>query len=161
MGTFHADDVSTFIHRLESRPISIPRNLTASLDTIIVLKTGIENGRLKRYVGEVAEIVGIDSGSGDIVTNSIFRFEGGRYTYSGYSYVFRRISTREGTEEKSLIQNMMLRKAILQKMSEMGISRFHQVFEFLSLYSRDPARALKINYKYDDKEHSEGDHEVV
>ncbi len=144
MGTFHADDVSTFIHRLESRPISIPRNLTASLDTIIVLKTGIENGRLKRYVGEVAEIVGIDSGSGDIVTNSIFRFEKGRYTYSGYSYVFRRISAREGTEEKSLMQNMMLRKAVLQKMSEMGISGFHQVFEFFSLYSRDPTRALKI-----------------
>ena len=78
------------------------------------------------------------------MTNSIFRFEKGRYTYSGYSYVFRRISAREGTEEKSLMQNMMLRKAVLQKMSEMGISGFHQVFEFFSLYSRDPTRALKI-----------------
>ncbi|MEM0156630.1 MAG: type II/IV secretion system ATPase subunit [Thermoplasmataceae archaeon] len=144
MGTFHADDVPTFIHRLESRPISIPRNLTASLDTIIVLKTGIENGRLKRYVGEVAEIVGIDSGSGEIVTNSIFKFHRDGYTYSGYSYVFRRISAREGTDEKSLNRNMMLRKAVLAKMSEMGISRFDQVFEFFSLYSRDPARALKI-----------------
>lgn len=144
MGTFHADDVSTFIHRLESRPINIPRNLLISLDTVIVLKTGYARGRLRRYVSEADEIVGLDSQSGDIITNTFFRREQDTFVSSEYSYVVRRIATREGLEERKLIAEIREKTKILQRMQELGIVQFQQAFQFFSLYSRDREKAIKI-----------------
>lgn len=144
LGTFHADDVATFIHRLESRPINIPRSLLVSLDTVVILKTGSELGRLLRFVGEISEIVGLDQSSNDIVTNTLFRRSGKSYISSEYSYVLRRIGAREGIEEEALKTEMRRRAAILSKMAETGIVQFKDAFSFFSLYSRDRDLALKI-----------------
>ncbi len=144
LGTFHADDAATFIHRLESRPINIPRSLLVSLDAVVILKTGSESGRLRRFVGEISEIVGLDHASSDIVTNTLFRRLGKTYTSSEYSYVLRRIGFREGIDENALRAEMKRRREILDRMAETGIFQFRDAFNFFSLYSRDRDMALKI-----------------
>ncbi|MCL4340598.1 MAG: type II/IV secretion system ATPase subunit [Candidatus Thermoplasmatota archaeon] len=144
LGTFHADDVPTFIHRLEARPINVPRSLLVSLDTIVILKTGSDSGRLRRFVSEISEIVGLEQGNNDIVTNTLLRKVGNTYLSSEYSYVIRRIASREGIEESTLVSEMERRRTILGRMAETGIVRFTDAFRFFSLYSRDRDLAMKI-----------------
>lgn len=144
MGTFHADDIETFIHRLEARPISIPRNLITSLDTAVVLDTYYEEGKLQRRVKEVSEIVNVDPGTDELVINMLSgenRENDGNAVFD--SYVFRTISAREGVPYDKLVEQMLLKKRVLEKMSEMGIVDFEKVMKIFFLFDSDRDRALK------------------
>ena len=67
--TVHADSVPSLVHRLENKPIDIPRVLIPALEACsIQIQTRI-NGRRVRRTKQVVEIVGIDPNSMEIITN--------------------------------------------------------------------------------------------
>ena len=61
--TVHADSVPSLVHRLENKPIDIPRVLLPALEACsIQIQTRI-NGRRVRRTKQIVEIVGIDPNS--------------------------------------------------------------------------------------------------
>ncbi len=143
MGTFHADDMETFVHRLEAKPISIPRSLITSLNTVVMLDTTYVGGILKRGVKEISEIVGVDPGTGDLVVNKLPDSNlGSDMPASFESYVFRLISSRDGVSLKELFDQMKRKKRFLERMEELDITDFDSVHRLLSLYKIDESRAM-------------------
>ena len=73
--TVHADSVASLVHRLENKPIDIPRVLLPALEgCVIQIQTRI-NGRRVRRTKQIVEIVGIDPNSMEIITNEVFPLE--------------------------------------------------------------------------------------
>lgn len=143
MGTFHADDMETFIHRLEARPISIPRSLITSLNAAVILDTSYSGGKLVRRVKEISEIVNVDPGTGELIVNRLADIPEGADAESFDSNVFRIISAREGIPYGELVDQMARRMRVLERLSENGISSFDQAMEFFSLYKSDQEAALR------------------
>lgn len=144
MGTFHADDIETFVHRLEARPISIPRNLITSLNAVVMLDTTYVGGILKRMVKDISEIVQVDAGTGELIVNRLSENPLNENLPGTFeSYVFRIISSRDGVSFENLVKQMTRRKHFLERMEELDITDFDSVQKLLSLYKIDEKRALE------------------
>lgn len=137
--TFHADGVDTLIHRLESKPINIPRNLISSLDTVVVLSMAERDGRQQRITSTISEITGLDQGSGEIITNRLYDWEPSSNVYESslFSYVLERIAERTGQSLSDLENEHRLRTMLLRSMIENGITRFDDVASIVRKYHRD------------------------
>ena len=145
MGTFHADDIETFIHRLEARPISIPRTLITSLNTAVILDTYYSEGRMQRRVKELSEIVDVDPGTGELVINMLTSAGRQETTSSTFdSYAFRVIAAREGVSYSEMVREMFLRRDVLERLSERNITDFGEVRRYISLVGSDEKRALEM-----------------
>lgn len=144
MGTFHADDIDTFIHRLEARPISIPRTLITSLNTAVILDTYYAEGRLMRMVKEIAEIVSVDPGTGELIVNMVSGKNLERIGPDTFdSHVFRIISSREGIPYDVIANKMALRKRILDRMVELDIKSFDSTRRIFALLKTNEKLALE------------------
>lgn len=144
MGTFHADDIETFIHRLEAKPISIPRNLITSLNTVIMLDRNYVGGILKRKVKDISEIIEVDPGTGELIVNTLPEEPIDEETSESFeSHVFRLIAARDGVLLESLITQMKERKRFLERLDELDITDFDSVQKLLTLYKTDEEKALK------------------
>lgn len=149
MGTFHADDMETFVHRLEARPISIPRNLITSLNTVIMLDTTFVGGILKRGVKEISEIVQVDAGTGELIVNRLLTGVSEDFNHDSFeSHVFRLISMRDGVIYSDLVDQMVRRMRFLMRMEEVDITDFDTVHRLLSLYKVDEKRAVDTLESY-------------
>lgn len=144
MGTFHADDMETFVHRLEARPISIPRTLITSLNTVVILNTVFKEGRLHRSVKEISEIMNVDQGTGELIINSLHENLMMMTSPEGFeSHVFRLISAREGVPYEELVDQMMRRKRFLERLEELNITDFDSTISYFAMYKANESRALK------------------
>lgn len=141
MGTFHADDIETFVHRLEAKPISIPRTLITSLNTVVILDTSYVSGRLQRKVREISEIVSVDPGTGELIINRLSYNSPDSGTFD--SHVFRLISARDGVSYDNLVSQMQKRKRFLDRMEELGISDFDSALRLFTLFKTDEKKALE------------------
>ncbi len=144
MGTFHADDIETFVHRLEAKPISIPRSLITSLNTVIMLDTAYVGGILKRMVKDISEIVQVDPGTGELIVNRLTENTLEEELPGSFeSHVFRIIAARDGVSVESLVSQMRKRKNFLDRMEELDITDFDSVQKLLYLYKIDEKKALQ------------------
>ncbi len=144
MGTFHADDIDTFIHRLEARPISIPRTLIASLNTAVILDTYYSGGKLMRRVKEIAEILNVDPGTGELVVNMVSGRNLDNISPDAFdSHVFRVISSREGIPYEEIVKQMSLRKRILDRMDKAGIRSFDSARKVFALLKTNEKLVLE------------------
>lgn len=143
--TFHADDVDTLIHRLESNPIRIPRNLIPSLDTVVVLSGQQSEGKDRRKVSSVSELTGIDQDTGEIVINRFYslNIQDGTYTSSLFSYALERIARRTGQSLRDLENEHSIRAELLERLAQEGITRFDEVSAIVRRYHRDRRSVLE------------------
>ena len=72
--TIHADSIESLVNRLESEPMRIPRILISGLRIVIFLTYYRSGNRIRRRISEIDEISGVDSRNGDVLYNSVFRF---------------------------------------------------------------------------------------
>lgn len=137
--TFHAESVDTLIHRLESKPINIPRNLISSLDTVVVLSVKEIQGRNRRMASTISEITGVDQENGDIVTNRLYDWNSSSMSYDSslFSYVLERIAARTGQNLSDLENELRIRAEILKKLLETGTTRFDEVASVVRRYHRN------------------------
>ncbi len=144
-GTFHADDISTFIHRMESRPINIPRNLLLTLDVVIILQNDVDEKGSKRRIKTVSEIADQDETSKDIVINNAFVLNemSDTQVYSGFSYTMRKIADKEGTYESDIEKEIELRAQILEKMIEKGISNYKDFYYMVNQFYKDRRKVFQ------------------
>ena len=125
--TFHADDVNTFVHRLEAKPINIPRNLITAIDAVVLLEAFQGKSGTERRVRSISEIKEIDAVSGDLIMNEVYKFNGKDHDSSGFSYVLNRIAEREGKSEEEMEKEIIIREKVLSRLHDMDTHDFREM----------------------------------
>lgn len=140
LGTIHADSPRSVVYRLESEPINIPRIVIQSLDVILMQALLNVNGRRQRRIQEVAEIVGIDPASKELLTHGVFLRNptNDQLHYTGRSYKLQRIAQRNNWSGKDLETEMKRRAQIITALVGMPHVTFDQIGQLFSTYENRP-----------------------
>jgi archaeal flagellar protein FlaI len=143
--TFHADSTRALIHRLEGKPIDIPRNMLASLDiALIQVNTRFQEKRVRRCK-QIVEIIDIDPHTKEILTNEVFRWDSttDKFIYSGKSHVLERIRKQYDLSKEEMMNELRRRVAILQWMKKNNIRDFKDVAKVITLYREIPDQFMQ------------------
>lgn len=143
--TMHADSVSSAVHRLENKPIDVPRNLLAGLDIVVVLgETRVDHRRVRK-VRDLVEITGVDPRSGDLLTNMVFNWDAvnEKFRFSPSSAVLRRIAERRQWTDEELHAELDRRARVIELLVANNIRDIGPVSATVAAYAIDPARTLK------------------
>ncbi|HEX2021515.1 MAG TPA: type II/IV secretion system ATPase subunit [Candidatus Thermoplasmatota archaeon] len=142
--TMHADGVASAVHRLESRPIEIPRTMLSSLDVVAIQGEVRVGTRRVRKVREIVELTGIDPRTGELLTNRVFHWDGaeGRFRYSGASFVLGRIAEEAHWTDAQLRQEVDRRVRVLVAMQKRSIRDIQHVTSIVNGYAIDPERTV-------------------
>jgi len=138
--TMHAGSVDAAIHRLESEPLNVPRNMVQALN-IISVQALIFRGRERvRRAQEIVEIAGIDPNTGNLRVNNVFEYDPVRdvFSYTGRSQVYADIAARRGWTKDQLDSELKVRKQILTAMMEQGVRDYVSVSRIFQTYQIDP-----------------------
>ncbi|HEX9817124.1 MAG TPA: ATPase, T2SS/T4P/T4SS family [Candidatus Thermoplasmatota archaeon] len=140
LGTIHADSPRSVVYRLESEPINIPRIVIQSLDVILMQALLNVAGRRQRRIQEVAEIVGIDPASKELLTHGVFMRNptNDQLHYTGRSYKLQRIAQRNNWTAAELEGEMKRRSQIINALVAMPTVTFDQIGQLFSMYENRP-----------------------
>ncbi|HIF04469.1 MAG TPA: secretion system protein E [Candidatus Poseidoniales archaeon] len=142
--TVHADSVSSLVHRLENKPIDIPRVLLPALEAVSIQMQTRINGRRVRRTKQIVEIVGVDPHSQAVITNEGFKWDPSRddYDFSGKSYVLEKIMVKINYSQEKMRQELRTRKRILDWMVLNDIRKSEQVAQIITEYYVRPNDVL-------------------
>ena len=156
--TFHADSAQSLIHRLEGKPIEIPRVMLQSLD-IVTIQIQVEVGDKRvRRCKQIVEIVDIDPMTKEILTNEVFRWDPvqDQFFFSGKSYVMERIRTQHGYSKEDMLAELNRRVEILEWLRENNIRAFKDVARIVSSYLDTPDEVMeKVRKKSQTKQNEQ------
>ena len=136
MGTVHAASMVELLARVESMPMNVPRVLVANLDIVIFL-AAIRKGEEKvRRVREIVEILGIDQGTKELITNTVFRWDpiSDKVEYLGRSFIVEKLSKSFGIPKEQLDREIAKRQQILDDLKNRGVVNYKEVTEAVRQY---------------------------
>ncbi len=145
--TVHASDMHTLIQRLENPPISLPRALLTSLDTIVFLNSVIVKGDPVRRITNVTEIIELDAGTNRLVTMTPFEWIGGaedRFQNNGASRLLYKIRVENGWSDTQLHQELQARMDVLEWMRKKDLRSYTDVGKIVGTYMKDPDTILQM-----------------
>jgi archaeal flagellar protein FlaI len=151
--TAHADSAQSLIHRLEGKPINIPRVMLQSLDIVCLLvTTRVKNIRARRCK-QIIEIIDIDPTTKEILTNEVFRWDPveDQFIYSGKSYILERIRAEKDMNREQMTKEIKSRMKVIEWMNKNNIREFRDVAKLVSQYSEAPEDTLKNILKDENK----------
>jgi flagellar protein FlaI len=143
--TAHADSAQSLIHRLEGKPIEIPRIMLQALDTVCIqVITRVKNKRARRCK-QIIEIIDIDPTTKEILTNEVFRWEPieDTFIYSGKSYVLESIRAEKDLSREQMTAEISNRAKLLDWMNKNNVRDFREVATLLAQYAENPSAVLK------------------
>jgi flagellar protein FlaI len=142
--TMHAGDVDAAIHRLESEPLNVPKNMLQALNIVTVQALIYRGTERIRRVQEIVEIAGIDPATGNVRINTVFTYNPiqDTFDYSGRSQIYAQIAEQRGWTREQLEHEIATRKRILEAMREQGIRDYIRVSRIFQAYQTDPAHIL-------------------
>ncbi|RLI61504.1 MAG: secretion system protein E [Candidatus Asgardarchaeum californiense] len=143
--TVHADSAKALIHRLEGKPIEIPRIMIQSLDVVSIHVTTRVNGKRVRRCKQIVEIIDIDPTTKEILTNEVFRWDPiqDKFIYTGKSYILEGIRARWDMSKEQITKEIRTRTEILEWMVKNNIRTFKEVAKVISRYAENPESFLK------------------
>jgi archaeal flagellar protein FlaI len=143
--TVHADSAKSLIHRLEGKPIEIPRIMLQSLDIVSIHITTRVKGKRVRRCKQIIEIIDIDPTTKEILTNEVFRWEPveDKFIYTGKSYVLEGIRARWDISKDQISNEVRQRAEILEWMKNSNVRTFTEVAKAISLYIENPNEFMK------------------
>jgi flagellar protein FlaI len=143
--TVHADSPQSLIHRLEGKPIDIPRVMLQSLNIITIQVQAQFNDQRVRRCKQIVEIVDIDPMTKEILTNEVFRWDPveDQFYYSGKSYVLERIRGQHGMKKEEMMEELKRRVEILEWMKKNNIRAFKDVARMVASYSETPGEFME------------------
>jgi len=148
--TVHADSVPQLIHRLENKPIDIPRVMIPILDACLIqIQTRI-GGRRVRRVREIVEIIGQDPHSGELLTNQVFRWDqiADKFIFSGKSYVLDKVMVKGNFKDKEgVMKELRQRQKILEWMMNTGVQGHKNVSNIINQYYIHPDQVVRAMNK--------------
>ena len=142
--TMHAGSVDAAIHRLESEPLNVPRNMVQALNIISVQALVYHGIERVRRVQEIVEIAGIDPSTGNLRVNTVFTYDPvrDRFSFTGRSQIYSDIAEKRGWTREQLESEIQLRKKVLEEMKTQGIKDYISVATLFHAYNIDPANVL-------------------
>jgi len=145
LGTIHGDSVEGVIHRLESKPMNIPRSMMKSLDIIHVIRKVRIKSKFARRTQTITEIIGLDPVTEEILTNKLYQWSPREDTfiYFGRSYVLEKMMESTGIPEQEIFDEMERRKIVLRWMVKRRIRYFEDVASVIQEYNSDPDRTIE------------------
>ena len=138
--TVHADSAQSLIHRLEGKPIEIPRVMLQSLDIVSLhVITRVKNNRARRCK-QIIEIIDIDPTTKEILTNEVFRWDPveDKFIYTGKSYILERIRAEKDMTRDEMTNEIKNRKNIIEWMNKNNVREFRDVARLVARYAEDP-----------------------
>ncbi|UCF13311.1 MAG: Flp pilus assembly complex ATPase component TadA [Thermoplasmatales archaeon] len=143
--TFHADSPKSVIHRLEGKPIDVPRVMLQSLDIVFIQVNAKVGDKNIRKCKQIVEIVDIDPNTKEILSNEVFRWDpaGDKFIYSGKSYILERIRNQHGMSKEGIMQEVRRRVEVLDWMCKNNINSFIEFAKVVSFYVEDPDELMK------------------
>jgi flagellar protein FlaI len=144
--TAHADSAQSLIHRLEGKPINIPRIMLQSLDIVCLhVITRVKDFRARRCK-QIIEIIDIDPTTKEILTNEVFHWDPieDKFTYSGKSYVLERIRAEKDMSREEMTGELKKRMNVIDWMNKNNIREFREVSKLVSQYNEAPEDTLKL-----------------
>nr|WP_319377278.1 type II/IV secretion system ATPase subunit [uncultured Methanoregula sp.] len=142
--TMHAGTVDAAIHRLESEPLNVPRNMMQALNIISVQALIFRGVERVRRVQEIVEITGIDPSTGNLQVNNVFLYDPVKdvFSYTGRSQVYSDIADRRGWTKDQLESEVSLRKSVLSAMRQQEITDYISVASLFHAYNIDAKGVL-------------------
>ncbi len=142
--TLHGDSVMSAVYRLENPPIDIPRLMLQTLDCVAVQVQARVDDQLVRRLKELTEIVGIDSRTGDLLTNQVYRWDPRKDTfrYMGKSHVLERRMEKHNLTPEQVEAEWENRALLLDWMVDKGIRHIRDVSTVLTAYYARPEAVL-------------------
>jgi len=144
MSTIHAGSIAELIHRVENEPMNIPRVLFQALDAVAFPAQVVVNGsRVRRILG-VTEILGVDAGTKELLTNDIFRWEPNQdqFTFLGRSFVLEHLQQTTGRSMDALLEELTRKERYLTLMDRHQMTYYKDVSRAIAEYYVDPTESL-------------------
>jgi len=141
--SIHADSIEATLTRLTSAPMDVPKALIANSLDIITLQLKIRVGnKSARRIIQVAEVDGMDENTGQLKTNTVFRWNPRTDTHEflGKSIVFEKIKERDGETEEQINYELTKRRVALEWMVNNNVREHRKVSECIMDYYEDPER---------------------
>lgn len=143
MSTFHAGDIKKMIQRFTGHPINVPITFIDNLNIAVFQQAVYLKGKFLRRTVSVVEIEGYYEELGGVATRNVFEWDpvGDKHIFRGFnnSYILeRKIAEIAGYEDpKEIYNELFLRARILERMSELGITNYWDVYkEIKAFYQR-------------------------
>jgi flagellar protein FlaI len=142
--TMHAGSIDAAVHRLESEPLNVPRNMIQALNIISVQALIYRGTERVRRVQEVVEIADIDPATGHLKVNNVFTYDPVRDStgYSGRSVVYSTIAAKRGWTREELESEIAVRKGLLDAMHQQGIRDYISAASLFHKYHTKRADVL-------------------
>lgn len=157
--TVHADSVPQLIHRLENKPIDIPRVMLPILDAALIqIQTRIGGKRVRR-VREIVEVIGQDPHSQELLTNQVFRWDHAKddFFFSGKSYILDKVMVKGNFTKKGVMKEMKQRQNLLEWMMKTNVTGFKTVANIINQYYIHPEQVVRrMNMELASGNHSMG-----
>ncbi|MDI6887258.1 MAG: ATPase, T2SS/T4P/T4SS family [Candidatus Thermoplasmatota archaeon] len=143
--TMHADSVPGLIHRLENKPIDIPRVMIPSLDAVCIQIQTRVGGRRVRRIKQIIEIIGLDPHTKELLTNEVFRWVPALddFEFSGKSYVLEKIMVKANIRKDEIMSELKRRQAVIEWMVTKGIRKHNDVARIIMEYQVHPQEILE------------------
>jgi flagellar protein FlaI len=138
--TVHADSVKALVHRLEGKPINIPRAMLQSLDIVLIQASVKVNDQQERRVRQVVELLNVDVETQEVLSNTAFNWSSSddSFSYTGKSYILEQIRTQLDLSAQHMLEEMDRRKQILEWMHRFDIRAFTDVAKIIAKYNENP-----------------------
>ncbi len=142
--TVHADSAKSLIHRMEGKPINIPRIMMRALDILTIQISTRLKGKRVRRCKQVIEIIDIDPTTKEILTNEVFHWDPveDKHVYTGKSYVLEGIRARWDMSKDDIAQEIKNRSTILNWMKDNNVRKYEEVGKVVSRYAENPQEFL-------------------
>lgn len=143
--TFHAEAPELMVQRLEGKPIELPRVSLNALDmALFQIHTKVRD-RTVRRVERIIEIVGIDSDTGELITNTLFQWNSANDTFSflGTSYLFEKIMQKKNITMEEMREEYARRVDIIKWMVKKNIRVYLEVANIITAYYKEPEEIIK------------------
>ena len=143
--TVHADSAQSLIHRLEGKPINIPRIMLQALDIVCIQVISRVKNKRARRCKQIIEIIDIDPTTKEILTNEVFHWDpvDDRFIYSGKSYILERIRSEKDLNREQMTTEIKNRSLLLEWMNKTNIREFKKVATLIAQYFDDPEKIMK------------------
>ena len=143
--TVHADSAQSLIHRLEGKPIEIPRIMLQTLDIVIIQVISRVKNKRARRCKQIIEIIDIDPTTKEILTNEVFRWDPieDKFVYSGKSYILERVRAEKDISREGMISEIKNRTMLLDWMNKNNIREFKKVATIIAQYIDNPTEVMK------------------
>lgn len=143
IGTIHASTPREAILRLQNEPMNVPEVLVNLVDVFVIMRRYNVDGQVKRVIGELAETAGMEQKM--VLLSSLWTYDLGKKDFreTAVSSTYRdRLAQISGVSSKDVVNELRLRRDILDIMSKRNMTDINVVTKFFDKYAMDPMSAL-------------------